>query len=111
MAQQIQTLFIDDLDGSEAQGTVRFALDGAEYEIDLNEGHSKELRESLAKYVGHARKVGGGSRRAPRGAARRAASIDTTVVRAWAKEQGIDIKERGRVPGDIVEKYRAAQGL
>jgi hypothetical protein len=112
VAQQIQTLFIDDLDGSEAQGTVRFALDGAEYEIDLNEGHSKELRESLAKYVGHARKVGGTARRAPRGAAaRRAAAIDTTAVRAWAKEQGIDIKERGRVPGDIVEKYRAAQGL
>ena len=111
MAQQIQTLFIDDLDGSAAHGTVRFALDGAEYEIDLNEGHSKELRESLAKYVGHARKVGGAARRAPRGAARRAASLDITAVRAWAKEQGIDIKERGRVPGDIVEKYRAAQGL
>jgi hypothetical protein len=58
VAQKIQTLIIDDLDGSDAEGTVRFALDGAEYEIDLNAGHAKELRDALARYVGAARRVG-----------------------------------------------------
>ncbi len=55
MAQKIQTLFIDDLDGSAAEGTVRFGLDGTEYEIDLNAGHAQELRDALARYVGAAR--------------------------------------------------------
>ena len=68
MAQRIQTFFIDDIDGSEAEGTVRFALDGAEYEIDLSTKHDEELRAALGIYVAHARKVGGASRRAtPRG--------------------------------------------
>ena len=63
MAQKVQTLFIDDLDGSEAEGTVRFGLDGAEYEIDLNAEHARELRDALARYVGAARRVGGSARR------------------------------------------------
>ncbi len=54
MAQKIQTLFIDDLDGSAAEGTVRFGLDGAEYEIDLNATHAQELRDALARYLGAA---------------------------------------------------------
>jgi hypothetical protein len=107
MAQKIQTLFIDDLDGGEAEGTVRFSLDGAEYEIDLNAQHTEELRAALGKYVGHARKVGNTVRRAPRG--RRAAdTLDTHKVREWAREQGINIKERGRVPAEVVAKYQAA---
>ena len=112
MAQKIQTLFIDDIDGGEAEGTVRFGLDGTEYEIDLSTKHSKELRAALGKYVEHARKTGGTARRAARGGIRRAGTvdIDTTAVRAWAKEQGIDIKDRGRVPADIVTKYREATG-
>ena len=52
VAQKVQTLFIDDLDGSAAEGTVRFGLDGTEYEIDLNAGHAPELRNALARYVG-----------------------------------------------------------
>jgi hypothetical protein len=112
MAQKIQTLFIDDIDGGEAEGTVRFGLDGTEYEIDLSTVHSKELRTALSQYVEHARKAGGTARRAVRGGSRRAATADTdtTAVRAWAKEQGIDIKDRGRVPAGIVTKYREATG-
>jgi hypothetical protein len=107
MAQQIQTLYIDDIDGGEAAGTVRFGLDGAEYEIDLSTKHTDELHTALAKYIGHARKAGGTSKPAPRG--RRAAStIDTTAVRNWARGQGYDIKDRGRVPSDLVAKYQAA---
>ena len=72
MAQKITTLFIDDIDGGEADGTVRFALDGTEYEIDLNARHGEELRAALGRYVTHARKVGGTARRSTaRGAAAR----------------------------------------
>lgn len=110
MAQKIQTLFIDDIDGGEAEGTVRFALDGTDYEIDLNARHSEELRSTLGQYVTHARKVSGTARRGTTRGTRRNSAVDTVAVRAWAREQGIDIKERGRVPGDIVEKYKAAVG-
>ena len=58
MAQKIQTLFVDDLDGSEAEGTVRFGLDGTEYEIDLNAEHAHQLRDALARYVAASRRVG-----------------------------------------------------
>lgn len=110
MAQQIQTIFIDDIDGGEAAGTVRFALDGVDYEIDLSTKHTDDLHTALDKYIGHARKVGG-TRRAARGAGRRNASaIDTHKVRAWAREQGIEIKDRGRVPGDVLTRYRETMG-
>ena len=58
MAQKIQTLYIDDIDGSDAQGTVRFGLDGTGYEIDLSAAHSQALRESLQRFITHARKTG-----------------------------------------------------
>jgi hypothetical protein len=109
MAQRITTLFIDDIDGGEAEGTVRFALDGAEYEIDLNARHSDELRSALGQYVSHARRVGSARRGATRGS-NRSSTADTVAIRAWAREQGIDIKDRGRVPADIVTKYREATG-
>jgi hypothetical protein len=109
MAQKIQTLFIDDIDGGEAEGTVRFALDGSEYEIDLNAEHSDELRSALGKYISHARKVSAAAtRRGTARGGRRARTVDTGAVRTWAREQGIDIKERGRVPADVVAKYQAA---
>jgi Lsr2 len=110
MAQQIQTLFIDDIDGGAAEGTVRFGLDGTEYEIDLNAKHAEELRKVLADYAAHARKVGGTTRRAPRGHRTGADAIDTAKVREWAKESGYDIRDRGRVPATVVEKYKAAVG-
>jgi len=108
MAQKVQTFYIDDIDGSEAAGTVRFGLDGTDYEIDLSAGPTDELHTALRTFIDHARKVGGTSRRRPRGRAGNA--IDTTAVRSWAREQGIDIKDRGRLPADIVAKYEAATG-
>ncbi len=114
MAQKIQTLFIDDIDGGAAEGTVRFALDGTDYEIDLNAKHSEELRSALGRYVSHARKVGGSARRAGRAAGRASrgggSALNTTEIRNWAREQGYDIKDRGRVPADLVAKYQAATG-
>ena len=113
VAQKIQTLFIDDIDGGEAEGTVRFALDGAEYEIDLSAKHSEELRSALGRYVSNARKVGGASRRpvrSGRGTKSANGALNTTEVRNWARENGFDIKDRGRVPADLVAKYQAATG-
>ena len=111
MAQKVQTLFIDDLDGSEAEGTVRFGLDGAEYEIDLNAEHAPALRDALASYVGAARRAGGGTRRPARGGRRaRADRVDSTEVREWAKAQGIEVKDRGRVPAELMVKFKATTG-
>ncbi len=109
MAQKVQTFYIDDIDGSDAEGTVCFSLDGADYEIDLNAAHSRELYASLQRFIAHARKVGG-TRRISRGGKPNVSVIDTHAVRAWAKDQGIDIKERGRVPVDVVARYRQATG-
>ncbi len=109
MAQKIQTLFVDDLDGSEAEGTVHFGLDGTQYEIDLSPAHAKELRATLARYTEAARKISGTARRpARRGRSATANGHSTTEVRDWAKAQGIEVKDRGRVPADVVVKFQAA---
>jgi hypothetical protein len=111
VAQKIQTLLIDDLDGSAAEGTVRFGLDGTEYEIDLNAGHARELRDALARYVDAARRVSSSARRPPRGGRRApTGDLNAVEVRQWAKAQGIEVKDRGRVPADLVVKFRAATG-
>jgi uncharacterized membrane protein len=114
VAQKIQTLFIDDIDGSAAEGTVRFALDGTDYEIDLNAQHAEALRKALAKYVDAARRSsnsGAAARRPSRSGRRASASgLNTTEVREWAKAQGIEVKDRGRVPQELVVKFRAATG-
>jgi hypothetical protein len=111
MAQKIQTLFIDDLDGSEAEGTVHFGLDGTHYEIDLSTAHAKELRAALARYTEAARKAAGPARRPARN--RRTSPADghsTTEVREWARAHGIEVKERGRIPADVAVKFQAATG-
>ena len=112
MAQRVQTLFIDDLDGSAAEGTVRFGLDGTEYEIDLNTKHAEALRTALARYVEAARRQStGGVRRPTRNSRRNGASgLNSTEVREWAKGQGIEVKDRGRIPAELVVKFKAATG-
>jgi Lsr2 len=109
MAQTIQVLLIDDLDGGEAAGTVRFGLDGTEYEIDLSAAHSDELRRALEQYLAHARRTGGAARSAAR-SWRGGDAVDTAKVREWAKGQGIEVKDRGRVPAGVVEQYQTAAG-
>ena len=113
MAQKVQTLFIDDIDGGEAEGTVRFGLDGTDYEIDLSAEHAEALRKALAPYLDAARRVPGSTARRPGRSGRRTASAsgaDPTAVREWAKSQGIEVKDRGRVPAELVVKFRAATG-
>ena len=105
MAQRTQVLYIDDIDGSEAQGTVRFGLDGTDYEIDLNKKHANQFAKAISPFIEAARKVPS-SRRAVQGSrTRRRGQPD---VRAWAREQGIKVSDRGRVPADLLARYQAA---
>lgn len=108
MAQKVTIVLVDDIDGGEATQTVQFALDGANYEIDLNDDNAEALRSALATYVGHARKVTGAPKR---GGAKKAAATDgpsPKEIRAWAVENGHDVPERGRVPESIRQAYDAA---
>ena len=106
MAQKVSIALEDDLDGGPAAETVRFALGGAEYEIDLSKKNAAAFRKQLAPYLEHARKAGRApSRRPARSAASRQRSGD---IRAWAKERGLAVSERGRIPASVAEQYHAA---
>lgn len=109
MAQKVNIILVDDLDGSEATETVSFGLDGTSYEIDLNDSNAAALREALSGYVGHARKVVGGTRRGRRTSSGSAGSASNTKdVREWAKSQGMEVSERGRISADVQQAYDAA---
>src|SRR5829696_989867 len=113
MAQKVQVLLVDDLDGGEAAETVSFALDGSSYEIDLSRKNAEEMRDSLAKYVGAARKAGRTSTTSSRssGGGRRGGSStamdrdQAAAIRSWAKKQGLKVSDRGRIPATIIEQY------
>jgi Lsr2 len=106
MAQKIAVALEDDLDGGPADETVRFGLDGAVYEIDLNAENAAAFRRQLAPFTGDARKAGRGQRHRP---GRSASSRERSGgIRAWAKDQGIAVSDRGRIPTSVVEQYEAA---
>jgi hypothetical protein len=108
MAQRVTIALEDDLDGGPADQTVRFAFGGADYEIDLSKKNAAAFRKKLAPFVEHARKAG---RAQPRRAARTAASRQRSGdIRVWAKDHGIAVSERGRIPASVVEQYQAATG-
>lgn len=105
MAQKITVALEDDLDGGPADLTVRFGLDGAEYEIDLNTRNAAAFRAQLAPFTEHARKAGRGPRSRPgRSASGRERSGD---IRSWARTQGITVSDRGRIPASVIEQYQA----
>jgi len=108
MAQKISILLVDDIDGSEATEMVKFGLDGAQYEIDLNAAHAEELRALAAPYIGKARRIAGPGRRPARSRNTAANGTDSALIRDWAKGQGINVNDRGRVPADIVAQYETA---
>lgn len=111
MVQRTILVLEDDLDGGDAVETVSFALDGVTYAIDLNEANAAKLRDSLAVWVGHARKTGGRARTGATGARRgRGQRSHGADIRAWAQAQGLKVSERGRVSKEIVEAYEAANG-
>lgn len=107
MAQKVHIVLVDDIDESDAEETVSFGLDGKEYAIDLNKKNARALRDALAPYVAHARPVStrGGRRAASKTAASGAAPSE---IRAWARSNGFDVPERGRVAAEVREAYAAA---
>jgi|SRR5690242_12599664 hypothetical protein len=109
MAQRVNIVLEDDLDGSEADETVSFALDGTTYEIDLSAANAAKLRDALAPYVGHARRASG--RRAPaRSTSSRSggAKRDLADVREWARANGHQVSDRGRISAEIQAAYDKA---
>ena len=118
MAQRVNVVLVDDIDGSDASETVSFAMDGIDYEIDLSEKHAADLRDVISLYVGHARRIGGrrkGNRRSGSGSGGSAATggsagsgASAADIRAWARENGYEVPERGRVSAEVREAYAAA---
>jgi hypothetical protein len=120
MSQKTIVQLIDDLDGNEAAETVSFALDGAQYEIDLSEDNAAALRDALATYIAHARRAGrNGVRNAngnssagtPNRRGRSSARADreqTAQIREWARSNGYKIGEKGRIPADILSAWESA---
>lgn len=116
MAQQILVSLVDDLDGSEADETVQFALDGVTYEIDLSSENAEELRDALAQYIEHARRAGGrkrtsGRRRNGQAPARSSSAEreQNQAIRAWARKNGYEISDRGRIPSEVAEAYHKSR--
>ncbi len=109
MAQKVQVILVDDLDGGAADETVTFSLDGVSYEIDLTTANAAAMRDALAPYVGHGRRIGS-SRRAPSRSSRGTNSGpgNPAEVRDWAKAQGITVNERGRISAELKAQYDTA---
>jgi hypothetical protein len=112
MAQKTQVILIDDLDGSEATQTVAFAFLGANYEIDLNDEHAASIDESFAEWIKAARRTtgarGAASSRANATRSSGTKRADLDDVRSWARENGHQVSDRGRVAGKVLEAYDAA---
>lgn len=109
MVQKQQIVLIDDIDGSDADETVTFALDGVSYEIDLTSKHAAELRDAFATWIGHGRKTTarlGGTRSTPRRTGTDRAQL--AKVREWARDNGHKVSDRGRIPGSVLAAYEAA---
>ena len=109
MAQKVNIVLVDDIDGSDATETVSFGLDGTTYEIDLNDANAAALRDALATYVGHGRKVGAAPRRgARRTSAPAADGASAKEIRDWARSNGHDVPDRGRVSAEVRAAYDKA---
>jgi hypothetical protein len=110
VAQRTTVVVTDDLDGSEGADTVTFAFEGIEYEVDLSQSNAKKLKKALGPYISAARKTGGrrSSGRRSSAASGRASRSDTAAIREWARSQGLQVSERGRVPQSLRDQYTAA---
>lgn len=106
--QKISVLLVDDTDGGDAAETVRFGLDGIQYEIGLSSEHAEELRALAAPYVKRARKTASSGRGAARTRNTARNGTNPGKIRDWAKGRGIKVNDRGRVPADVVAQYEAA---
>jgi Lsr2 len=112
MARKTEVRLIDDLDGGDAAESVKFGLDGTNYEIDLSAGNADRLRKAMAEFIVHARRLGrGGLTGRPRGGGpARTDREQNAAIREWAKREGIELADRGRIPGHIAQQYHERAG-
>src|SRR5262245_38423308 len=115
MARKVEVRLIDDIDGSQAQETVAFAVDGSSYEIDLSAKHASELRSYLEKFIASARRAGratvaSGARGRSGAAPARSDRAQNRAIREWAKRKKIELSDRGRIPRNIAAQYEAEAG-
>src|SRR3954469_11895547 len=109
MAQRVQIVLEDDLDGGVAAETVTFGLDGVSYEIDLSDKNAGKLRDEFATWIGHARRSGGrraAGRRSGSGSSSTSSASsrrDLSAVRAWARSNGHQVSDRGRISAAVQE--------
>lgn len=111
MALQYQAQYIDDIDGTDlgdTADTITFSFDGKDYTIDLGEANSEAFREAMAPYIEAAQRVSSAKRKSARKAGGKNSSSDTKAIRAWAKENGHNVSERGRIPADVMAAYAEA---
>lgn len=101
-----RTIIVDDIDGSEDAREVTFSLDGETWRIDLSEENRQRLREALGEFIESAVKVSGG--RASRSASAPSSAVDLADVRAWARANGYEVNDRGRIPNRIMRAYEEA---
>lgn len=107
MAQKVQIIMTDDLDGSEGTETVSFAIDGKAYEIDLSEKNADKLRTALHPFMDKGRRLK--AIRGGKASARNTGSRERSAeIREWAKSAGIKVNDRGRIPANVIEQYEAA---
>lgn len=111
MAQRTQIVLIDDLDGTEIKDgeaqSITFTWSGVDYSIDLSRTNADKLEKAIGPYLEKAQRVGGRKSRTA-SSANSGDQVDTKAVRAWAASNGIELSSRGRVPADVIDKYRAA---
>lgn len=109
MAQKVLVQYVDDLDGTTSDdiSTVQFGLDGVEYEIDLGESNAERIRKILAEYVAAARRTGGRRKAGTR--VGQSSSGEASKIREWAAQNGVELAARGRIPSDVIERYKQAQ--
>lgn len=110
MAQRVQVLLVDDLDGGVAAESVSFALDGVSYEIDLSEKNAAKLRDSFSEWTAHARRAGGRKTSGRRGAGTSTRRNDLNEIREWGRKNGYTVSDRGRVSGELQAAYDKANG-
>ncbi|HEX9227460.1 MAG TPA: Lsr2 family protein [Arthrobacter sp.] len=108
MAQRIQVLLVDDLDGSEASQSIHFSVEKTDYVIDLSDENADEFRAAMDKFVGAARKTDREARDKAKRAVRNSNDPAPAAVRAWAQAEGLDVSPRGRVKAEIIDQYLAA---
>ncbi len=115
MTRRVQVHLLDDIDGSQADETLKFGLDGTLYEIDLSSKHANKFRSALAQYIAKSRRIGRGGV-VPSGRGRGSGGTVRTdreqnqAIRDWAKSKGFDISDRGRIPANIIEQYHNEAG-